>query len=79
VGIIRKSAKEVNKEMRRARRLHPVWPDDQVHQVAKICEESGEALQAANNHFEMGSSIAMIRTEVIHTLGTCYRWLEEND
>jgi len=68
---------EIRKELRRAKKLHD-WPKDQVHQVAKIAEEAGEALQAANNNLEAGASIDFIREEVIQTIVTCLRWLENN-
>ena len=67
----------VRKELKRAKKLH-VWPKDQVHQVAKITEEAGEALQAANNHLESGASIEFIKTEVVQTIVTCIRYLEAN-
>jgi len=69
--------KTVKKELKRARKLHD-WPKDQVHQVAKISEKAGEALQAANNHLEMGASIQFIKHEVIQTVVTCIRYLEAN-
>lgn len=40
----------------RAEALHPVWPKDPVHQMAILCEESGEALQAALNFKERKGS-----------------------
>ena len=69
--------REIRRELKRARKLH-AWPVDQVHQVAKIAEEAGEALQAANNHLESGASIDFIRVEVIQTIVTCLRWLKNN-
>lgn len=69
--------REIRRELHRARKLHP-WPVDQVHQVAKIAEEAGEALQAANNHLESGASVGLIRQEVIQTIVTCLRWLQHN-
>ena len=74
----RSTLKAIKKEMKRAKKLHPVWPIDQVHQVAKIVEEAGEAIQAANSHLEIGASKAFIRIEIIECLGTCVRYLEEN-
>ena len=77
MNISRKDRRAINKEMKRAKSLHD-WPKDQVHQVAKIAEEAGEALQAANSHLEMGASIRFVRTEVIQTIVTGIRYLEAN-
>lgn len=68
---------EIKKELKRAKGIHQ-WPKDQVHQVALIAEEAGEALQAANNHLEAGASLGLIREEVIQTAVTCIRYLEAN-
>ncbi len=69
---------EIRREVRRAKKLHPDWPVDIVHQVAKISEEAGEALKAANNNLEYGASKSFIRTEVIHCIATGIRYLEKN-
>ncbi len=67
----------VKKEMKRAKRLHD-WPKDQVHQVAKIAEEAGEALQAANNHLESGAFFEFFKNELIETIVKSIRFLEAN-
>jgi len=71
--------KEVRAELNRARGLHPVWPDDQVHQVAIVCEEAGEALQAALNYQDHGKPFAEIRKEITHTAAMCERWFQANE
>ncbi len=71
--------RQIRTELKRAKKLHPIWPSDQVHQVAIVCEEAGEALQAALNHVDHGKSFYEIRKEIIQTAAMCERWLEVND
>lgn len=52
-------------ELERAQKLHPVWPEDLIHQVAIQVEESGEALQAALNHVYHDASIELVRKELV--------------
>ena len=59
--------KDILQELERAKTLHPVWPDDIVHAVAKVTEEAGEALQAANDIIEGKGDIEKVETELIHT------------
>lgn len=71
--------KKVKKELKRAIKLHPIWPiGEQVHQVAIICEESGEALQAALNFADHGKPFKLIEKEIVHTAAMCERWFREN-
>ena len=70
---------EVKAELIRAKTLHPVWPEDQVHQVAIVCEEAGEALQAALNYQDHGKPFAEIRKEITHTAAMCERWFQANE
>lgn len=69
---------EVWKEYRRARNLHPEWPEDITYQVSFISEEAGEATKAANDFRLSGASKAKVREEVIHCLVTCIRYLRHN-
>lgn len=69
---------EVAAELNRAKKLHPVWPKDQVHQVAIVVEEAGEALKAALNYQDHGKSFKEIYKEMIHTAAMCERWLQAN-
>lgn len=40
-------------ELAHAEEKHPIWPKDKIHAVAKMCEESGECLQAANDYTDI--------------------------
>ena len=62
-----------------AERLHPDWPDDLIHAVAIVAEESGEAVRAALNHIYHGGDVDEVRTELIQTAATCLRALEHID
>lgn len=70
---------EVETELNRAKKIHPFWPSDQVHQVAIVCEEAGEALKAALNYQDHGNPFEEIRKEIIHTAAMCERWFQENN
>jgi hypothetical protein len=53
-------------ELIRAESLHPIWPEDVVHQVAIVVEEAGEAMRAAlRSYYNEGGTIEQVRTELI--------------
>lgn len=54
-------------ELVRAQNLHPIFPDDLIHAVAIMCEESGEAIQAALQFKYEGGKKSDVRKELIHT------------
>lgn len=66
----------VKVELMQARKKFPEWPhDDNIHAVAIVCEESGEAIRAALLHkYEYGEEEAIIR-EIIQTACVCIRFL----
>lgn len=66
---------EILRELRRARELHPQWPVDRIHQAAIVCEEAGEALQAALNHRYHSGSPDEIRKELVQTGAMVIRML----
>lgn len=63
-------------ECDRAEKLHPDWPRDPVHQIAILCEESGEALQAALNCQEGKDSKKHLVTETVQTAAMAIRFLK---
>jgi len=67
---------EILNEKRRAESKHPEWPDDLIHAVAIVAEESGEAVRAALNHVYHNGALSEVRTELVHTAATCLRALE---
>ena len=62
-------------EYRRAKDLHPLWPDDIIHAVAIMCEESGKAIQAAINMQYENGNIEDVEKELIETAAMCLRCL----
>lgn len=69
---------DINKELDRAKNLHPDWPSDIVHAAAKVTEEAGELLQAANSYLETGDKLYMVMCikEAVQTGAMAIRFLE---
>lgn len=67
---------EILLEYNHARKKHPSYPDDIIHQIAIITEESGEAMQAALQLvYENDSSSDKVYKEVIQIAALCIRFL----
>ena len=62
-------------EYRRAKDLHPLWPDDIIHAVAIMCKESGEAIRSALNMQYEDWNIEDVEKELIQTAAMCLRCL----
>lgn len=54
-------------ELRKAEVKHPGWPTDPIHATAILCEESGEATQAAIDHVYADGSVEDLKTELAQT------------
>ena len=55
---------------------HPDWPEDILHQIAIVNEESGEATRAALHVEYENGSIEDLREELVQTAAMCIRMLE---
>lgn len=66
---------EIIMELDRAEIKHPHWPEDIIHAVSIMQEESGEAIRAALNHVYQGESIEDLKKELIQTGAMCVRCL----
>jgi hypothetical protein len=62
-------------ELARARKKHPKWPADKIHQAAIVAEEAGELVQAALDARYSNGSQSDIDTEAVHTAATAIRLL----
>ena len=62
-------------EYRRAKDLHPLWPDDIIHAVAIMCEESGKAIRAAINLQYEDWNIEDVEKKLIETAAMVLRCL----
>lgn len=69
--------KAILREVNRAENLHPVWPRDIIHQIGIVCEESGEALRAANQYMYEEGPLSELQNELCQTAATCIRMLDK--
>lgn len=58
---------DIHQEYCRACKKHPHWPDDIIHAVAIMQEESGEATRASLNYIYEDGSIEDLKKELIQT------------
>ena len=64
------------RELDKAKKKHPNFPKDRIHQVAIMAEESGEAIQAAIDLIYDKGTIKNLETELLQTAAMCIRTLE---
>ena len=63
-------------ELKAAKKEHPTFPTDIVHQVAIMVEEAGEAIQAALEHYEENGDLKKVEHELFQTGAMVLRCLE---
>ena len=67
---------DIDRELNRAKEIHPDFPDDMFRQVTIMNEEAGEVNKAVlHYHYEDGC-ITDVRKELIQTAAMCMRMLE---
>ena len=69
----------IEDELIRAEIKFPGWPDDIIHGVAVMAEESGEAVRAALQLYYQGGSPEEYRTELAQTAAMCIRAIIDLD
>ena len=72
---------EILVELKRAEKIHPVWPDDPIYAAAIISEEAGEVVKAVNNAVtgKKDGKDSDYRTEAIQCAAMCIRFLKNLD
>lgn len=63
----------------KSKKKFPLWPEDIIHAVSVMNEESGEAIQAALDFTYDNGSIDQVRSELIQTAAMAFRCLENID
>jgi hypothetical protein len=63
-------------ELEKAKKKHPNFPNDRIHQVNIMLEEAGEVSKAINEFAWNEGSINDVAEELIQTAAMCYRILE---
>lgn len=67
---------EIDRELIRAEKKHPIFPADMFQQLAIMQEEAGEVTKAVlHYHYENGT-IVHIKEELIQTAAMCMRMLK---
>jgi NTP pyrophosphatase (non-canonical NTP hydrolase) len=74
--LIDRIIKAATDELERAKKKHPEFPRDIVHAVNIIGEECGEAVRAVNQYYYEDGKKSDVAKEVIQTMATCIRFLE---
>jgi len=62
-------------ELRAAEKKHPGWPEDVIHAVAILTEESGEAMKEAIDIFYTGKPTDGLKKELAQTVAMAIRAL----
>ena len=79
-----RTLKDIESELKRARRKHPLFASTEPRAVCIIAEEFGEMAQAVNDSLALGrkteegeKKMLEARMEALHVIATCVRFLEE--
>ena len=67
---------EIDSELRRAEKQHPVFPSDMFQQLAIMQEEAGEVTKAVLHFQYENGTIENVRNELVQTAAMCMRMLQ---
>lgn len=70
-----KAVKLISEELKRAERIHPVWPKDVVHGAAILAEEAGEVVKAALDEYYGRGAPQNLQEEVVQTAAMALKFL----
>ena len=70
---------EIVRTLESAEQQHPIFPDDLIHKVAIMTEESGEAMRAALNFVYVNGTKEELVTELLQTAAMCVRILKQDN
>ncbi len=65
----------IDAELKRAEKIHPLYPYDMFVQVAIINKEAGEITKAVLHYEYEGGSLEDVKKELIQTAAMCMRML----
>ena len=71
--------RDIMAELERAKDKHPHWPDDPLHAVAVLNEESGELTQATLDFAYAAGDLERMREEAVQCGAMAIRFLENID
>jgi NTP pyrophosphatase (non-canonical NTP hydrolase) len=66
----------IEKELIKAKELHPKYPKDIFWQLAIMSEEAGEVAKAVNDYVDGKTSLSHVKEELYQTAAMCIRMLE---
>ena len=66
----------IHREVEKAERKFPWWPDDPIHAAAIVVEEAGELQQAALQFCYEDGTLEKMEKEALHTAAMAHRFLQ---
>ena len=67
--------REVEDELSRARKIHPVWSLDPIHGAVILAEEAGSVAKASLDFYYGRGGSHQLKKELIHTIAMGIRFL----
>lgn len=74
--MLRKIGIQIEAEHRRAKELHPDWPEDVIHAAEIVAEEAGELVRAALQFVYEGGDVDALECAAVQTGAMAVRFLD---